>query len=132
MKYLLKKLLIIASFLTVFGTLALPAQPALALFDNAKTAACQGIDVSATSTSCTDSSTKIDSLVRLAINIFSVVIGVIAVIMIIIGGLRYITSAGDSNAVSGAKNTLLYAIVGLVVVALAQVIVRFVLAKVPK
>jgi hypothetical protein len=50
--------------------------------------------------------------------------------MIIIGGLKYITSGGDSSNVTGAKNTILYAVVGLVVVAMAQFIVRFVLTKV--
>jgi hypothetical protein len=49
--------------------------------------------------------------------------------MILIGGFRYITSGGDSGNVSGAKNTILYAIVGLVIVALAQFIVRFVLSQ---
>jgi hypothetical protein len=49
--------------------------------------------------------------------------------MIIIGGLKYITSGGESSNVSGAKNTIIYAIVGLIVVALAQFIVHFVLAN---
>jgi hypothetical protein len=53
----------------------------------------------------------------------------VAVVMIIIGGLKYITSGGDSGNVTGAKNTILYAIIGLVIVALAQFIVRFVLSK---
>jgi cytochrome bd-type quinol oxidase subunit 2 len=69
------------------------------------------------------------SLIKKIINIFSVIVGVIAVIMIIIGGLKYITSGGESSNVSGAKNTIIYAIVGLVVVALAQFIVHFVLAN---
>jgi hypothetical protein len=59
-----------------------------------------------------------------------VIVGVAAVIMIIIGGFRYITSSGDSASVNSAKNTILYAIIGLVIVALAQVIVRFVLNQV--
>ena len=67
--------------------------------------------------------------VRLALNLFSSVVGIIAVVMIIIGGVRYITSNGDSGNVNNAKNTILYAIIGLVVVALAQIIVRFVLAR---
>jgi hypothetical protein len=54
----------------------------------------------------------------------------VAVIMIIVGGLKYITSGGDSNNVSSAKSTIIYAIIGLVVVALAQFIVQFVLNKV--
>jgi hypothetical protein len=50
--------------------------------------------------------------------------------MIIVGGLKYILSAGDSGNVTSAKNTIVYAIVGLVIVALAQFVVRFVLTKV--
>lgn len=69
-------------------------------------------------------------IIPLAINIFSIVVGVIAVIMIIVGGLKYITSSGDSGNVTSAKNTILYAVIGLVIVALAQVIVRFVLGEV--
>jgi hypothetical protein len=62
-----------------------------------------------------------------AVNILSLVVGIVAVIMIIYGGFKYITSGGESGNVSGAKNTLIYAIVGLVIVALAQVIVHWVL-----
>lgn len=64
------------------------------------------------------------------INLFSIVVGVVSVIMIIIGGFRYIISGGDSSSVQGAKNTILYAIVGLVIVVFAQVIIRFVLTNV--
>ena len=52
------------------------------------------------------------------------------IIMIIIGGFRYIISGGDSSSVQGAKNTILYAIVGLLIVVFAQVIIRFVLTNV--
>ncbi len=72
---------------------------------------------------------KVNDIIHLVINIFSLVVGVISVIMIIIGGLKYITSGGDSGNITGAKNTILYAIIGLVVVALAQIVVKFVLAK---
>lgn len=64
------------------------------------------------------------------VNLLSIVVGVVAVIMIIFGGFRYITSGGDSGNVSTAKNTLIYAIVGLIIVALAQFIVHFVLNNV--
>jgi hypothetical protein len=64
------------------------------------------------------------------VNFLSVIVGVVAVIMIIVGGFRYITSGGESSNVSGAKNTLIYAIVGLIIVALAQFIVHFVLGQV--
>ena len=63
------------------------------------------------------------------INLFSAVVGIIAVIMIIVGGVKYITSGGSSEKTSSAKDTILFAIVGLIVVALAQIIVRFVIHK---
>jgi hypothetical protein len=72
---------------------------------------------------------RINRIIRTVINLFSLVVGVVAVIMIIIGGLKYITSGGDSGNVSGAKNTILYAIIGIVIVALSQFIVRFVLSR---
>jgi TRAP-type C4-dicarboxylate transport system permease small subunit len=49
--------------------------------------------------------------------------------MIIIGGFRYIVSGGDQTSVTAAKNTIMYAIIGLVVVLFSQVIVRFVLTN---
>lgn len=76
-----------------------------------------------------DASERVSTIIRLVINIFSLIVGVVAVIMIIIGGLKYITSGGDSGNVTGAKNTILYAVVGLIVVALAQILVRFVLQR---
>ena len=84
------------------------------------------------STGCavtSDSGNQVQSIIATVINIFSLVVGVIAVIMIIIGGVKYITSGGDSGNVTGAKNTILYAIIGLVIVALAQTIVFFVLGQ---
>jgi cytochrome bd-type quinol oxidase subunit 2 len=77
-----------------------------------------------------DASAKMNSLIGSIINIFTLVVGVVSVLMIIVGGFKYITSGGDSSNVSGAKNTILYAIIGLVIVALAQTIVRFILGRV--
>lgn len=71
----------------------------------------------------------VNNLLRQIVNIISAIVGVIAVIMIVVGGFKYITSGGDSNKVSSAKNTIIYAIIGLIIVALAQVIVRFVLSQ---
>jgi hypothetical protein len=72
---------------------------------------------------------SVNSILTTVINIFSLVVGFVSVVMIIIGGFKYITSGGDSGNVTGAKNTILYAVIGLVVVALAQIIVRFVLEQ---
>lgn len=73
---------------------------------------------------------SVNKLVTNIINIFSVVVGIVAVIMIIIGGFRYIVSGGDSGNVTNAKNTILYAIIGLVIVAFAQFVVKFILGKI--
>ncbi len=58
------------------------------------------------------------------------IVGGISVIMIVIGGLRYVTSAGDPNTTKGAKDTVLYAVIGLVVAIIAQGLVTFVLSRV--
>lgn len=76
-----------------------------------------------------DGENSFSTIVTRVINIFSVLIGSISVIMIIIGGFRYIISGGDQNSVTAAKNTIMYAIIGLVVVLFSQVIVRFVLTN---
>lgn len=55
------------------------------------------------------------------------VVGVISVVMLIWGGLRYIMSGGDSKKITDAKNTILYAIIGLIIAVLAFAIVNFVL-----
>ena len=73
------------------------------------------------------SNTGLTNLAKKVVNIFSIIVGVVAVIMIIYGGFRYITSGGDTGNVGNAKNTLIFAVVGLIIVALAQFIVHFVL-----
>lgn len=55
------------------------------------------------------------------------IVGAIAVIMIVIGGLRYVISGGDSSQVQAAKNTILYALVGIIVAILAYAAVNFVI-----
>lgn len=73
---------------------------------------------------------RIQRIVETVIDIFSVIVGIVAVIMIIWGGFKYITSGGDSSNITSAKNTIIYAIIGLVIVALAQFFVQFVLEQV--
>ena len=62
-------------------------------------------------------------------NVLLFLIGAISVIMIVVGGLRYVVSGGDASKVSGAKNTILYAVVGLIVALLAFAIVNFVISS---
>lgn len=59
-------------------------------------------------------------------NILLFIIGAIAVIMLIVGGIRYVVSSGDQTAVTSAKNTILYAIIGIIVAFLAYAAVNFI------
>jgi hypothetical protein len=68
----------------------------------------------------------INDLLTNVINFISLIVGFVAVVMIIVGGFKYITSGGDSGNVTGAKNTILYAIIGIIIVVLAQLIIRLV------
>jgi glucan phosphoethanolaminetransferase (alkaline phosphatase superfamily) len=87
---------------------------------------------------CTGSDTKIcetdtnlvTDIIKSIINIILVFAGILAVLMIVIGGIRYITSDGDSSRASQAKNTILYAIIGLIVAILSYAIVNFVLTNI--
>lgn len=63
------------------------------------------------------------------VNILLFIVGAISVIMLIVGGIRYVVSGGDQSAVTGAKNTILYAIVGIVVAFLAYAAVNFVITQ---
>jgi len=74
---------------------------------------------------------KDDSLMKTVnqiINVILGVLGIVAVVVIILGGVQYTTSAGDPGKVKKAKDTILYGIVGLVVALLAFAIVNFVLS----
>lgn len=128
---------IVLSSLAALALLVPVALPAVVSAQDIESGLCAGADLSVSdSANCDPEATgaeaadTVDTIIATVINIFSLVVGVISVIMIIVGGLKYITSGGDSGNVSGAKNTILYAIIGLVVVALSQVIVRFVLGRV--
>jgi hypothetical protein len=61
------------------------------------------------------------------VSILSLVVGIIAIIIVVISGLRFITSGGDASKVSSAKTSLIYALIGVAVAALAQVLIHFVL-----
>jgi len=67
------------------------------------------------------------SIVKTIINVIIGVVGFVAVVMMIIGGISFITSQGDAAKVTKARNTILYGVVGLIVAILAFAIVNFVL-----
>ena len=91
---------------------------------------CRGLNLGDDAT-CPDETSEepVYNIINTIIDVFSIVVGAVSVIMIIIGGLRYITSSGDSSNVTAARNTILYAVVGLVIVIFAQTIVKFVVSR---
>lgn len=130
---------ILLTVLVTFALLGLSASfaanvDAADLFSGSKDEACKAVATTPAGNCDQDkldeSSTTLTKRINSVLDILSVIVGIIAVIMIIIGGLRYITSNGDSGNVTSARNTILYAIVGLIVVALAQTIVKYVLNRI--
>ena len=72
--------------------------------------------------SCVEGSTLVTNLLNWVIGIS----GIVSVAFILIGGIGYMTSSGDSNKLQKAKNTIMYALIGLAIVGLAEIIVIFV------
>ena len=115
--------------------------PAIASAQNVTGNLCSGtqagtVDTTGTANTtglnCSDTggaTTGFSKIITTVINVLSFIVGGVSVVMIIVGGFRYIISGGNDSSVAGAKNTIIYALIGLVIVALAQVIVHFVLSK---
>lgn len=92
---------------------------------------CSGLQTTGAGAGCTaGEGATVDSVIAAVINILSVLVGVIAVIMVIVGGFKYVTSGGDSSSIQSAKNTIIYALIGIAIVALSQTIVKYVLQKI--
>jgi len=134
---MIKKIKALFTSLAVFGMVAVPVAVPTAVYAQSEIekGLCAGTQLDANNTSCdptndTEANTRINDILKTIINLFSLLVGIVSVIMIIMGGFKYITSGGNDANVAGAKNTIVYAVIGLVVVALAQFIVRFVLTKV--
>ncbi len=79
---------------------------------------------------CPTSAPKLENTVTDVINAILYAIGILAVVMVIFGGVQYTTSGGDQAKVTKAKNTILYGIIGLVIAVLAYAIVNFVISKI--
>ncbi len=97
---------------------------------SSQTIVCGGVAlVSGSGCDHTSSGSTLDNTLKLVLNLISAIAGLIAVFAIIVGGLKYVNSGGASDRIDQAKNTILYAVVGIIIVVLAQVIVKFVLNK---
>ncbi len=114
-----------AVILGAAGTLAIatPSAQALSVYK-----AC-GSDVDANSSVCkaANKDELIGGVLKNVINTLIFIIAIISVIVIIIGGIRFTTSGGDPGQAASARNTIIYAVVGLVVAIMSYAIVNFVL-----
>lgn len=75
---------------------------------------------------CNSSGDDVGNLIQTVVNILLYALGAIAVIMIVVGGIRYTTSNGEAAQIKSAKDTILYSVIGLVVAMLSWAIVNFV------
>ncbi|HWT55902.1 MAG TPA: pilin [Candidatus Microsaccharimonas sp.] len=118
----------------VFSLLAIPVLAPAVAYADITSDLCSGssFDTSGNGTCNQDSNNGagIDTILKKVIQIFSIIVGFVAVVMIIVGGIKYITSGGNDSSVAGAKNTIIYAVIGLIIVALSQVLVHYVLNNV--
>lgn len=78
---------------------------------------------------CSEGGSDLASIFRTVANIMLFLVGAVAVIMLIVGGFRYVTSNGDQNSVTSAKNTIMYALIGIIVAFLAFAAVNFVTSQ---
>jgi hypothetical protein len=132
MKYIKLKLKVVLPLLLLFalGGQALIPASALACGSSSGSSTSQveysvGSTTAGTAPDCSGSG--VTNVLSAAVTVLSLVIGAAAVIMILVGGFKYMTSGGDSSKVASAKTTLIYALVGVAVAALAQFLVHFVL-----
>lgn len=125
------------SLLTMFSVAALPVMvyaqaDATTTPSSTKDALCQGVQFASGASTCDDAGAAktVPKVVNLAIRLFQLVIGIISVFTIIGAGLGYVTSGGDAAKTKSSRERILYAAVGLMIVVIAEVIVRFVLNRV--
>jgi hypothetical protein len=129
-KKLLSAAILLPAMVLTIG-LAVQPVPAQAAFDNGLSdgaSSAQGKDQQGDAASLFGDGGQ-GGIFRTITNVLLFLIGAISVIMLIIGGIRYVVSGGDSTAVQNAKNTILYAIVGVVVAILAYAVVNFVITS---
>ena len=124
MKKILKLILpiLVVGVIAITGAMGALDASAITLQEGAEAARCDG---------CPKNLFGETGVFKQITNTILYIVGIIAVIMLIIGGIRYVISGGDAKKVTDAKNTVLYAIIGLVICFLAFAIVNFVISALP-
>ena len=126
----LKKLLII--FITSISVISFSSQVnAVSVLNTV----CSSNNGAPASTVCQDSKTgnttnPIATTIKIAVNVLSIGIGIAAVVMIIISGLRMILGGSDPQTINSARNAIIYSLIGIFIVVSAQVILIFFIGKI--
>ena len=119
--------------ISLFLTGAYLYSPAAALAASHKAQLCKGVNSAAGEDGGCKGEVALfgaDGFFQSIANMLIFIVGAVSVLMIIIGGLRYVLSAGDPGSTKSAKDTVMYAVVGVIVALLAFAIVNFVIAKI--
>ncbi|MEO7904846.1 MAG: pilin [Candidatus Saccharimonadales bacterium] len=121
------KVIAIAVAMMGMGAVALPAtdSSAIKVFEGCKGNSSQAV----CEASKKEGDKQVSGIAKKVINTMLYLLGIISVIMIVVGGIRYTTSTGDSSRIKASKDTIMYAIVGLVVALMAYSIVNFVVGR---
>ncbi len=132
MKQLIKKLSgFVAAFALVAATLFVPVAPVSAQCATGEYTAQSGANCAKGDGTPSNLFDGDNAIFKTVVNVLLFIIGAISVIMLIWGGIRYTTSAGNSSSVTAAKNTIMYAIIGLIIAFLAYAVVNWVIGALP-
>lgn len=128
------KLALLAVFVSIGGlggAALLPATVSAApqfYVGSSKSDACAGLNELGAGQGCgSNGQQTVGKVAKAVVQIISIITGIFGVIMVVISGFKYITSGGDPGSVSSAKRTLIYALVGLAIAAIAEFLVHFVI-----
>lgn len=129
----IKKLIFVSGSSLVFAVAVLAPSvsvEAACATNNVANSINQGANATGSSADCNNGTTLTTGVSNLAKTIttdFSILVGAISVIMIIFAGFKYITSGGSNENTNSARNILMYAVIGLVIAVIAQLIVHLVI-----
>ena len=114
------------SIAAAMALLVVPVLSPIMMSQNASASAVEEIQKGTGQVSSASSGADLPSIAKTVVNTMLFIVGILAVIMIIFAGIRYITAHGDKGQVESAKNTLIYSIVGLVIAIIAYALVTWV------
>lgn len=103
-----------------------------ALAVSGKDAICEGVQAGNSGASCAGGASTLSNNIKNALRVFQVIVGIVSIFYMVYAGLKFVTSGGSSDGVKSARNTILYASIGLIIVVISQFIIQFVLSNFDK